>query len=121
MCFDEQGQATSYERRIEIAERAYKLLVNEVGMNPLDIIFDPNVLAVATGMEEHDSYAADFIKATGWIHENLAGAHVSGGVSNLSFSFRGNNYIREATTIFVRRCMPFSFIMPFRKAWTSEL
>ena len=96
MCFDEQGQATSYERRIEIAERAYKLLVNEVGMNPLDIIFDPNVLAVATGMEEHDSYAADFIKATGWIKEHLTGSHVSGGVSNLSFSFRGNNYIREA-------------------------
>ena len=96
MCFDEQGQATSYERRIEIAERAYRLLTQEVGMNPLDIIFDPNVLAVATGMEEHDSYAADFIRATGWIHQNLPGAHVSGGVSNLSFSFRGNNYIREA-------------------------
>ena len=96
MCFDEQGQATSYERRIEIAGRAYRLLTEKVGMNPLDIIFDPNVLAVATGMEEHDSYAADFIKATGWIHEHLPGAHVSGGVSNLSFSFRGNNYIREA-------------------------
>ena len=96
MCFDEQGQATSYERRIEIAERAYRLLTKEVGMNPLDIIFDPNVLAVATGMEEHDSYAADFIRATGWIRENLPGAHISGGVSNLSFSFRGNNYIREA-------------------------
>jgi 5-methyltetrahydrofolate--homocysteine methyltransferase len=96
MCFDEMGQATSYERRIEIAGRAYKLLTEQVGMNPLDIIFDPNVLAVATGMEEHDSYAADFIKATGWIHDNLPGAHVSGGVSNLSFSFRGNNYIREA-------------------------
>ena len=96
MCFDEMGQATSYERRIEIAARAYKLLTEQVGMNPLDIIFDPNVLAVATGMEEHDSYAADFIRATGWIHDNLPGAHVSGGVSNLSFSFRGNNYIREA-------------------------
>ena len=96
MCFDEQGQATSFERRIEIAERAYRLLTKEVGMNPLDIIFDPNVLAVATGMEEHDSYAADFIRATGWIRENLPGAHISGGVSNLSFSFRGNNYIREA-------------------------
>ena len=96
MCFDEQGQATSYERRIEIAERAYRLLTEQVGMNPLDIIFDPNVLAVATGMEEHDSYAADFIRAAGWIHENLPGAHISGGVSNLSFSFRGNNYIREA-------------------------
>ena len=96
MCFDEMGQATSYESRIEIAARAYKLLTEQVGMNPLDIIFDPNVLAVATGMEEHDSYAADFIRATGWIHDNLPGAHVSGGVSNLSFSFRGNNYIREA-------------------------
>jgi 5-methyltetrahydrofolate--homocysteine methyltransferase len=96
MCFDEQGQATSYERRIEIAERAYRLLTEQVGMNPLDIIFDPNVLAVATGMSEHDSYAADFIKATAWIKQHLPGAHISGGVSNLSFSFRGNNYIREA-------------------------
>ena len=96
MCFDEEGQATSYERRIEIAQRAYKLLTEKVGMNPLDIIFDPNVLAVATGMEEHDAYALDFIRATGWIKENLPGAHISGGVSNLSFSFRGNNYIREA-------------------------
>ena len=96
MCFDEAGQATSYERRIEIAERAYLILTKRVGMNPLDIIFDPNILAVATGMPEHDSYAADFIRATKWIRENLPGAHVSGGVSNLSFSFRGNNYIREA-------------------------
>ena len=96
MCFDEQGQATSYERRIEIAERAYRLLTEQVGMNPLDIIFDPNILAVATGMPEHDSYAADFIKATAWIKQHLPGAHISGGVSNLSFSFRGNNYIREA-------------------------
>ena len=96
MCFDEQGQATNYERRIEIAERAYHLLTQNVGMNPFDIIFDPNVLAVATGMEEHDSYAADFIRATGWIRRHLPGAHVSGGISNLSFSFRGNNYIREA-------------------------
>ena len=96
MCFDEQGQATSYERRIEIAERSYHILTQQVGLNPLDIIFDPNILAVATGMEEHDAYAADFIRATRWIRENLPGAHVSGGVSNLSFSFRGNNYIREA-------------------------
>lgn len=96
MCFDEQGQATTFERRIEIAERAYRILTEEVGMNPLDIIFDPNVLAVATGMEEHDAYAADFIRATEWIRTHLPGAHVSGGVSNLSFSFRGNNYIREA-------------------------
>ena len=96
MCFDEQGQATTYERRIEIALRAYKLLTRRVGMRPQDIIFDPNVLAVATGMEEHDAYAADFIRATSWIHENLLGVHISGGISNLSFSFRGNNYIREA-------------------------
>ena len=96
MCFDEQGQATTYERRIQIAERAYRILVDQVGLNPLDIIFDPNVLAIATGMEEHDTYAADFIRATGWIRSHLPGAHVSGGVSNLSFSFRGNNYIREA-------------------------
>lgn len=96
MCFDEQGQATSYERRIEIAERAYRLLVDKVGFLPQDIIFDPNVLAIATGMEEHNAYALDFIRATEWIHENLPGAHVSGGVSNLSFSFRGNNYLRES-------------------------
>ena len=96
MCFDEIGQATTYERRIEIAERAYHILVDQVGMNPLDIIFDPNVLAIATGMEEHDNYAVEFIRATEWIHQNLPGAHVSGGVSNLSFSFRGNTYIREA-------------------------
>ncbi len=126
MCFDEQGQATSYERRIEIAERAYKLLVNEVGMNPLDIIFDPNVLAVATGMEEHDSYAADFIKATGWIHENLAGAHVSGGVSNLSFSFRGNNYIREAMhAVFlyhaIQKGMDFGIVNPSTKVIYADI
>ena len=96
MCFDEKGQATTYERRITIAERAYKILTEKVGMNPRDIIFDPNVLAIATGMEEHDAYALDFIRATEWLHTNLPGAHVSGGVSNLSFSFRGNNYIREA-------------------------
>ena len=96
MAFDEQGQATTYERKIEICERAYHLLVDKVGFNPLDIIFDPNVLAVATGMEEHNSYGLDFIRATEWIRLHLPGAHVSGGISNLSFSFRGNNYIREA-------------------------
>lgn len=96
MCFDEKGQATSFERRIEIAERAYKILVDKVGFNPDDIIFDPNILAIATGIREHDNYAVDFIKATKWIRDNLPGSHVSGGVSNLSFSFRGNNYIREA-------------------------
>ncbi len=96
MAFDEKGQADTFERKIGVCERAYRLLVDEVGFNPNDIIFDPNVLAVATGMEEHDNYAVDFIRATGWIKQNLPGAHVSGGVSNLSFSFRGNNYIREA-------------------------
>ena len=96
MCFDEQGQATSYEHKIEIASRAYRILTEIVGLNPLDIIFDPNILSIATGMEEHDNYAVDFINATEWIKNNLPGAHVSGGVSNLSFSFRGNNYIREA-------------------------
>jgi len=96
MAFDEQGQADTYERRIEVCERAYRLLVDKVGFNPQDIIFDPNVLAVATGMDEHNNYAVDFIRATGWIRKNLPGTHVSGGVSNLSFSFRGNNYIREA-------------------------
>ena len=96
MAFDEQGQADTYERRIAVCSRAYCLLVDEAGFRPSDIIFDPNVLAVATGMEEHDNYAVDFIRAAGWIRRNLPGAHVSGGVSNLSFSFRGNNYIREA-------------------------
>lgn len=96
MCFDEEGQATTFDRRIAIAKRAYDILTHKVGMNPLDIIFDPNILAIATGMEEHDAYAIDFIRATRWIRQNLPGAHVSGGVSNLSFSFRGNNYIREA-------------------------
>ena len=126
MCFDEAGQATSYERRIEIAERAYHLLVDEVGMNPLDIIFDPNVLAVATGMEEHDSYAADFIRATGWIRENLPGTHVSGGVSNLSFSFRGNNYIREAMhAVFlyhaIRKGMDFGIVNPSTKVTYADI
>ena len=96
MAFDEKGQADTYERRIEICGRAYRLLTEVVGFNPCDIIFDPNVLAVATGIEEHNNYAVDFIRATAWIRANLSGAHVSGGVSNLSFSFRGNNYIREA-------------------------
>ncbi|MBQ8875216.1 MAG: methionine synthase, partial [Bacteroides sp.] len=96
MAFDEKGQADTYERKIEVCGRAYRILTEQVGFNPHDIIFDPNVLSVATGMEEHDNYAVDFIRATGWIKQNLPGAHVSGGVSNLSFSFRGNNYIREA-------------------------
>lgn len=96
MAFDEKGQADTFERKIEVCERAYRILTEKVGFRPQDIIFDPNVLAVATGIEEHNNYAVDFIKATGWIRRYLPGAHVSGGVSNLSFSFRGNNYIREA-------------------------
>lgn len=96
MAFDEKGQADTFERKIEVCSRAYRILTEQVGFNPHDIIFDPNVLAVATGIEEHNNYAVDFVEATGWIKKNLPGAHVSGGVSNLSFSFRGNNYIREA-------------------------
>lgn len=96
MAFDEQGQADSYDRKIEICERAYRILVDQVGFNPEDIIFDPNILTVATGMDEHNNYAVDFIEATRWIKENLPGAKVSGGVSNISFSFRGNNVVREA-------------------------
>lgn len=96
MAFDEQGQAATYEEKIRICERAYRILVDEVGFNPQDIIFDPNILTVATGIEEHNNYAVDFFKATKWIKENLPGAKVSGGVSNVSFSFRGNNPVREA-------------------------
>lgn len=96
MAFDEQGQADTFKRKTEICARAYKLLTEEVGFPPEDIIFDPNVFAVATGIEEHNNYGVDFIEATRWIRENLPYAHVSGGVSNLSFSFRGNNPVREA-------------------------
>ena len=126
MCFDEAGQATTYERRIEIAERAYHILTERVGLNPLDIIFDPNILAVATGMEEHDAYAADFIRATRWIKQHLPGAHVSGGVSNLSFSFRGNNYIREAMhAVFlyhaIQAGMDFGIVNPATKVLYSDI
>ena len=96
MAFDEKGQADTFERKIEVCGRAYHLLVDKAGFDPNDLIFDPNILAVATGIEEHNNYAVDFIQATGWIKQNLPGAHVSGGVSNLSFALRGNNYIREA-------------------------
>ena len=126
MCFDEQGQATSYERRIEIAQRAYRILTEQVGMNPFDIIFDPNILAIATGMEEHDAYAVDFIRATGWIRQHLPGAHVSGGVSNLSFSFRGNNYIREAMhAVFlyhaIQQGMDFGIVNPATKVTYNDI
>ena len=126
MCFDEKGQATSYERKIEIASRAYRILTEIVGLNPLDIIFDPNILSIATGMEEHDNYAVDFINATEWIKNNLPGAHVSGGVSNLSFSFRGNNYIREAMhSVFlyhaIKNGMDFGIVNPATKVIYSDI
>jgi 5-methyltetrahydrofolate--homocysteine methyltransferase len=102
MAFDEQGQADTYQRKTEICERAYRILVDEVGFPPEDIIFDPNIFAIATGIEEHDNYAVDFINATRWIKQNLPGAKVSGGVSNVSFSFRGNEPVREAIhTVFL--------------------
>ncbi|MBB1077227.1 dihydropteroate synthase [Rhodoferax sp. 4810] len=102
MAFDEQGQADTYERKIQICERAYRILVDEVGYPPEDIIFDPNIFAIATGIDEHNNYAVDFIKATRWIKANLPGAKVSGGVSNVSFSFRGNDPVREAIhTVFL--------------------
>jgi 5-methyltetrahydrofolate--homocysteine methyltransferase len=102
MAFDEKGQADTYERKVEICERAYRVLVDEVGFPPEDIIFDPNIFAIATGIEEHNNYAVDFINATRWIKQNLPGAKVSGGVSNVSFSFRGNDPVREAIhTVFL--------------------
>ena len=126
MCFDEQGQATTYERRIEIASRAYRLLTQQAGFAPQDIIFDPNVLAIATGMEEHNAYALDFIRATRWIRQNLPGAHVSGGVSNLSFSFRGNNYLREAMhAVFlyhaIKEGMDFGIVNPSSKITYDDI
>ena len=126
MCFDEEGQATSYERRIEIAERAYKILTEKVGFPAQDIIFDPNILAICTGMKEHNSYAVDFIRATKWIKKNLPGAHVSGGVSNLSFSFRGNNYIREAMhAVFLYHAiqvgMDFGIVNPATKVTYADI
>ncbi len=102
MAFDEKGQADTYRRKIEICERAYRILVDEIGFPPEDIIFDPNIFAIATGIEEHDNYAVDFINAVRWIKANLPGAKVSGGVSNVSFSFRGNDPVREAIhTVFL--------------------
>jgi 5-methyltetrahydrofolate--homocysteine methyltransferase len=96
MAFDENGQADTYQRKIDICQRAYDILVNDVGFPPEDIIFDPNIFAIATGLEEHNNYGVDFIEATRWIRQNLPHAHISGGVSNLSFSFRGNEPVREA-------------------------
>ena len=126
MCFDEKGQATTYDRKIEIADRAYHLLVDKAGMNPYDIIFDPNILSIATGIPEHDNYAVDFIRATRWIRTHLPGAHVSGGVSNLSFSFRGNNYIREAMhAVFlyhaIQNGMDFGIVNPATKVAYDDI
>ena len=106
MAFDEKGQADTFERKIEVCAREYKLLVEKAGFQAADIIFDPNILAIATGIESHNNYALDFIRATEWIKQNLPGAKVSGGVSNLSFSFRGNNYLREAMhAVFLYHCI----------------
>ena len=126
MAFDEQGQATTFERRKEICERAYKLLVEKAGIPSEDIIFDPNVLSVATGIPEHDSYAWDFLRTVEWIKQNLPGAHISGGISNLSFSFRGNNYIREAMhAVFlyegIRRGMDFAIVNPSAKVTYADI
>jgi len=126
MCFDEEGQAVTYERRIAIAGRSYRLLTEKAGFHPEDIIIDPNVLAIATGMEEHDAYALDFIRAVEWIKTNLPGAHVSGGVSNLSFAFRGQNYIREAMhAVFlyhaIAKGMDFGIVNPAAKTVYSDI
>ena len=126
MAFDENGQADTYERKIAVCERSYRLLVEKVGIAPQDIIFDPNVLSVATGIPEHNLYALDFIKATEWIKKNLPGAHVSGGVSNLSFSFRGNNWIREAMhAVFLfhaqQKGMDFGIVNPASKVMYNDI
>lgn len=126
MAFDEEGQATTYERKIQVCQRAYKLLTEQAGVNPHDIIFDPNILTVATGMKEHDRYALDFIRAVGWIRRNLPDAHVSGGVSNLSFAFRGNNYLREAMhAVFlfhaVREGMDMGIVNPASKVMYQDI
>lgn len=126
MAFDETGQADTYERKIAVCKRSYRLLVDKVGIPPQDIIFDPNVLSVATGIPEHNMYALDFIRATEWIKTNLPGAHVSGGVSNLSFSFRGNNWLREAMhAVFLfhaqQKGMDFGIVNPSTKVMYTDI
>ena len=125
MAFDEEGQATTYEKKINVCHRAYDLLLS-IGFNPSDIIFDPCVLAVGTGIEAHNNYALDFIRATEWIKQNLPHAHVSGGVSNLSFSFRGNNYLREAMhAVFlyhnIQRGMDMAIVNPASKVTYADI
>lgn len=126
MAFDEEGQATTFERRIEICQRAYSLLTERIGLSAEDIIFDPNVLSVATGIAEHDAYAWDFLRTVEWIKTHLLGAHISGGISNLSFSFRGNNYIREAMhAVFlyegIQRGMDFAIVNPSAKVTYADI
>lgn len=126
MAFDEKGQADTYERKIEICSRAYGLLVGEAGFKPKDIIFDPNVLAIGTGMKEHDRYALDFIRCVGWIHSHLPGVSVSGGVSNLSFAFRGNNFVREAIhavflDLAIKEGMNMGIVNPYSKVTYADL
>ena len=113
MAFDEKGQADTYQRKTEICTRAYRILVDELGFPAEDIIFDPNIFAIATGIEEHNNYAVDFIEATRWIKQELPGAKVSGGVSNVSFSFRGNDAVREAIhTVFLYHATMPALTMP---------
>ena len=120
MAFDEKGQADTFERKIEICKRAYNILTKEIGFPPQDIIFDPNILAIATGIEEHNNYAVDYIEATRWIKQNLPLAKVSGGVSNLSFSFRGNDTVREAMhSAFLISCNKSRNGYGNRKCWTA--
>ncbi|MDE6279435.1 MAG: dihydropteroate synthase, partial [Paramuribaculum sp.] len=126
MAFDEQGQADTFERRIEVCRRAYHLLTDEAGIDPEDIIFDPNVLAIATGIDAHRNYAVDFLRALEWIKANLPGAKVSGGLSNLSFSFRGNNEVREAMhTVFlhhaIERGMDMAIVNPSTRISYEDL
>lgn len=126
MAFDEKGQATTYDRKIAVCERAYQLLTQKVGVCPQNIIFDPNILTVATGIKEHNQYALDYIKAVAWIRQHLPGVHISGGVSNLSFAFRGNNYLREAMhAVFlfhaIRAGMDMGIVNPATKVMYSDI
>ena len=114
MAFDEEGQATTFERRTAICSRAYRLLTEKAGFQPEEIVFDPNILTIATGMEEHNDYGVDFIRTVRWIKENLPGTLVSGGVSNISLLFR-------AMTWSERPCIPCSCIMPLQQVWTWAL
>lgn len=126
MAFDEKGQADTFERRVEICSRSYDLLVNKVGMKPADIIFDPNILAIGTGIREHDRYALDYLRAVEWIHLHYPQVNISGGVSNLSFAFRGNNFLREAIhavflDLAIKKGMTMGIVNPYSKVAYSDL